>query len=668
VKLNLPDKSVLKVLRIMIATLRSGSFKVEVADYAVVAVLYVELPCGWLLIGQRMKRVSISETALPSGEEFSIADEFFNSGGGFSEIRALKKSKFKRVAPIVSQVSSDSRLKSALKKPKTPGLGIGGAVHLPPLHVEDVNGISDIVHRVTLQSGSWPLFLDPPPVTSFLLIGIEPGANRLVQTPLNPLDKAAHMGELQFKSMMESVAIKDVLHEVLEVHSEIHTFAQSLGHRQQAARRLEEANKLNLKLFQRMISEVLMLHRQKFQSQTTQCSALEGQVLQLQQLLLSCQEELEIGRSRIEKLETKCMEFELLCKAKDAELAVATNQLNDLQAYQDEYLSQLEEERKFHAAEQEELKSRFNKALNEERNLLNSQRHEMLLQLMRENELYHQSMLLQEEKRNRFKKPTEPTEAAPPRVVTATTGTQTEVDDFGLWHKQDGWVFPIAGTIVARNHWKRAGRFASCPSCKGVGRYMTRAATLFHKFQRGELENDLKMKELRSSGKWVLPDELVRFMSNLPKTIEASKVWPLSKCIRFWWSMLSLKMESDAEDDRHGYGIQSISEFVIETCLLRTENRSQAEMLLYHLMRSVRDHVVVKRNPFLHTFARFLGALDGPLLSEDNLLLEEENREESETKRSSNQKPPGLLNQKGLIRVTSTSLPTSILTVYMFTR
>lgn len=189
------------------------------------------------------------------------------------------------------------------------------------------------------------------------------------------------MGELQFKSMMESLAIKEVLHEVLEVHTEINNFAQSLGHRQQAARRLEEANKLNLKLFQRMISEVLMLHRQKFQSQTTQCSVLEGQVLQLQQLLLSCQEELETNRGRIKKLETKCLEFELLCKAKDAELAVATNQLSDLQRSQDEYLCQLEAQRKFHQIEQEELKSRFNKAMNEERSLLNSQRHEMLLQV-----------------------------------------------------------------------------------------------------------------------------------------------------------------------------------------------------------------------------------------------------------------------------------------------
>jgi hypothetical protein len=174
------------------------------------------------------------------------------------------------------------------------------------------------------------------------------------------------------------------------------------------------------------------------------------------------------------------------------------------------------------------------------------------------------------------------------------------------------------------------------------------------------------MKGLRLSGKWALPDELVQFMANLPKTIEGAKIWPLSRCMRFWWSLLVAKMEADAEDERHGYAIQSISEFVIETFLLRTANRSEAERLLFHLLRSVREHVLVKKNPFLHTFARFLGALDGPLVTEETS-LEGEDEGDKGPKRASNLKN-GLLNQRGLIRVTATSLPTSILTVYMFAR
>jgi hypothetical protein len=204
---------------------------------------------------------------------------------------------------------------------------------------------------------------------------------RVIETPAAPFDKAAHMGELQLKSMMESSTIKEVLHEVLDVHTEIHQFAQSLGHRQQAARRLEEANKLNLKLFQRMISEIVMLHRQKFQSQTAQCAALEEQVEYLQSVLSQCQEELAIGKRRIQKSDLRCEEFELLCKAKDSELTLLSIQLATLQASQGEYLRQLEAQRIERKAEQEEMKARYNQALNDEKRLLNEQRHEMLLQV-----------------------------------------------------------------------------------------------------------------------------------------------------------------------------------------------------------------------------------------------------------------------------------------------
>lgn len=59
-----------------------------------------------------------------------------------------------------------------------------------------------------------------------------------------------------------------MLEEVLDIHGEINQMAAAMSnHRFAAARRLEEANKQNLKLFQRMMSEVLMLHRVKFQVQ-----------------------------------------------------------------------------------------------------------------------------------------------------------------------------------------------------------------------------------------------------------------------------------------------------------------------------------------------------------------------------------------------------------------
>jgi hypothetical protein len=55
-------------------------------------------------------------------------------------------------------------------------------------------------------------------------------------------------------------------------------------------------------------------------------------------------------------------------------------------------------------------------------------------------------------------------------IKTLDAETQTEVDDFGVWDKQRGWCLPITGTALSRNAWRRAIQYASCPSCRGVGR------------------------------------------------------------------------------------------------------------------------------------------------------------------------------------------------------
>lgn len=333
------------------------------------------------------KRVSIQDNSSDISEEASIMNEFYQSNGGFQHLKSKKghtrisKKEGNDITKSSSQQEikkSQKELKSALKKPQTPGLGIGGVIHLPPLHVEDVNNVSDIIHRVTLQSG--------------LIPGSNNGTNskdnqqidpsgRVIQTPINSLDKAAHMGELQFKNMMESSTIKEILNEIITVHNEIQSIVHQLGHRPSLASQLTEANKLNIKLFQRIISEILMLHRHKFQSQTTKCHELEGLVTSLQERSFYLQEELVISKQRIDKLDNKCQEYEVLCKAKDTEILLLSDQLHELERYQAESLQQLEEEKRLHEREQEEIKSRYNKLLNEERNILNNQRHEMMLQV-----------------------------------------------------------------------------------------------------------------------------------------------------------------------------------------------------------------------------------------------------------------------------------------------
>ena len=80
---------------------------------------------------------------------------------------------------------------------------------------------------------------------------------------------------------------------------------------------------------------------------------------------------------------------------------------------------------------------------------------------MRQNALLQESVLLQNNKAQ--------SENFKPVHKKCESSTQTEYDDFGAWDRQSGWTLPISGTVKARNRWRRALLYGSCPSCRGVG-------------------------------------------------------------------------------------------------------------------------------------------------------------------------------------------------------
>ena len=173
-----------------------------------------------------------------------------------------------------------------------------------------------------------------------------------------------------------------------------------------------------------------------------------------------------------------------------------------------------------------------------------------------------------------------------------------------------------------------------------------------NKLQRGELDNDPNVKKFKASGKWHVPDNMVQFMSNIPRSLQMSKLWPVSKTVRFIWNVAELKYTADSEDTAFGYSLQDLSEFTIETFLLRSPSRHEAENTMFMLLSSLKDHVMSKRHSMLHTFARFLGAMD--------------TRSSEETPSRTNVK--AVVNASGLIKASNCSLPRSLLTVYLFAR
>mmetsp|Transcript_13000 Transcript_13000/g.19601 ORF Transcript_13000/g.19601 Transcript_13000/m.19601 type:complete len:1143 (-) Transcript_13000:175-3603(-) len=580
-----------------------------------------------------VRRVSIEEPARV-GTANNILNEYYEAGN-FQMLKQKHEHKFKKHGGKVDTCRQpvDMPRRSALKTPKTPGLGTGGSVHLGPLHVEDMHSVSDMLHRVTLQPG------------------LEPGQGR-VKTPADILAKAGHMGELQLKTMLGSDSIKGVLQEVVEVHSTIESVAQSLrGHRPGMGRNLEESNKLFLKLFQRMMSEILMMHRHKFQSQSKELVELRNRVSELESAFAKSTEESDIYRRRAEQAEIRIEELEAVCHAKKVEIRYLNKEIEQLRRQHTDFVHILELERK----ENEKLATahKANEAaiVAKERETLQAMRLEIQMQVERENAL-HQAKILAAEERRILPKQADRRR----QCETSDAETQTEVDDFGAFDRQNGWTLPIKGTVLARNLWRRASRYALCPSCRGTSKFLVKAAVSLQKLQRGELDDDPDLREYKSTGKWHVPDEIVQFMSNLPRSILTEKLWPLSKVVRYVWSLNNFKSVVDAEDASYGYIIQQLPQFIIETFLLRTTQRQEAERGIFLLMSSMKDHILLKKHPLLHTFARSLGVLD--TVDADDV---ESGRHVSRSIRA-------LVNQKGLIRTKNCSLPKSVLSVYLFAR
>ena len=54
-----------------------------------------------------------------------------------------------------------------------------------------------------------------------------------------------------------------------------------------------------------------------------------------------------------------------------------------------------------------------------------------------------------------------------------------------------------------------------------------------------------------------MPDELVQFMGNLPRSIQATTRLTMPETLRRVWSLFEIKYSNDYDDDHLGYPVQS---------------------------------------------------------------------------------------------------------------
>lgn len=177
---------------------------------------------------------------------------------------------------------------------------------------------------------------------------------------------------------------------------------------------------------------------------------------------------------------------------------------------------------------------------------------------------------------------------------------------------------------------------------------------------------------------WRVPDQIVRFMSNLPRARQADALHDISWVLRHVWNFFEFKVKTDADDLRRGQSLQQFADFIIDTLLQRCERREDAETYLFLFLKSLQSCLARKKTPLLHSFARFLGVFGSTDEEETQVELgraeaEAEADEEAERQKKEKAARRSTRGGKGSVdnarvKVPSTNLPRGVLDVYLFSR
>ena len=442
-------------------------------------------------------------------------------------------------------------------------------------------------------------------------------------------DMAKHGREMQLASMQGSVVMNQVMREVLALHATLAEVVGELRKRIEPVHlRVEVANDKYVGLFERMLAEVLLMQRSKFQANAKTLMALKEQ-------LAAVKGKEAAGRDRVFEVNQLAAKADMAVAGMAAELAAATRDIERL----NEVVKVLESEKLNMQAAMElngrgiperQVKQMIRDARTEEIMKATKQQNDARRKWIKEaemrlkdNEAKAETMSMAElaaqaKKSNDFKRP------------KVDSSSQTEVNEQGLWDKQDGWTLPVTGTLTARQRWRAAMRFSKCPKCKGTGDFIGLCARLLKAMLRGVPLSDEDSPKGKTGSTWIMPDDLVRFMGNLPRSVMALRPRGLPWVLRRVYKLCEDKKLADDTDERLGYSLQSTPDFLIEHYLKHLPSRSETELVLYEIFSALHEHY--KLHPLLHTFARFVGILDGRS-AEEMVLLQRQLLEEKERKK-----------------------------------
>ena len=440
------------------------------------------------------------------------------------------------------------------------------------------------------------------------------------------------------------------------------------AHRKALGKKMKDAHDTYIRIFEKLLATVLRMQRKRDRR-------VQARMREAEDGMESLRGRYEVLQAQLADVGAKLEASHSLLNATDARYRDVRRENEELQRYRALYTSstaQAREAQARRAAERAELEARLKrdeKALLQRLVAAERAWEEEKAQLLRREEERRQRLVAQWRARHHKPRPTPAARQAPPpsRTPSREVGVQTELDDDGLWDKQNGWPVQVSSLVLVKLMWRRGARFAACPACRGVGKFkdaiegMLRAGRGKGLAAMGEPGGGGGAGRPRRKGKarrsrlrrqWCLPDELVDFLGNLPPTIQAQRPKPLAWLCREMWAMFDAKHAADVQDDLEGQQVQTMNLFQTELFLKRHGLRQLAEMKMYEFVISLKEHF--SDAPMAHVFARFMNCLDdGP---------------ERSTSRRDRGGPSDAADEGGRVRITNCELDATFLSAALYLR
>lgn len=416
------------------------------------------------------------------------------------------------------------------------------------------------------------------------------GAKSLVVTSV---DITTETDDIQKNFLLNTPSLKEIVANVFSLHGSVQSTVDSMkegegkGDLKATLGRLEASNKEYVKLFEQLLSVLLSLQRQKYSKKSTSQQGEESTQGMKQELTLmktkfvTAKETIEAEKHKSQKLTQENIDLSSQVRSLEAEIAVLRENVEFLETIKTAYNKSVEESKNFATENERRRQELIASVRKEERSIASKALHDLKQKLLRDSraKLEKELKVLQDEidmlksRKGDYKNGRGDSLDETEDVVAdfkrpkVSASTQTQVDEYGIWDKSDGWILPISGTVVARQQWRRAIKFAKCPNCKGIGSFIGQVAKLLILQQRGQsvVANQVADLEKRQS-KWQVPDELVRFMSNLPRSVQATQPHSLAWVLRRICVLLHQKDMADMADENLGYEVRRFPPITITIC------------------------------------------------------------------------------------------------------